>query len=458
MQIRACQVRNLVATAFALIFFVGITNGALVFADDDIQAAIDNANPGDTVIVGSGQYEPFIVEKSLIIQGIEDPVVDTKIQIPAITIRSDDVTLSGFKVVGVPENSESKYKYYMKLSDRKPNYELNMPNAAILVDGNDVIIEETEILRAEVGIFVNGAANVTLSNDTFQRCESGTKFLYCRDSRIESCIFAECKKYGAYVEQSQKVSLVENEVMNTSSMGILMKKSSNCLAERNIFSGNWEGLVLLNSSFCELRRNQADRNLYYGIVVTSSSNNTVVDNLARENGGIGGISLQDNSSYNIVARNTVEKNLNGLEAIDGCQFNLICCNNISDNRKGVRVKENQNNLIYRNNFRRNQVTVRDNASHNFWNASVGNYYDDYSGQDYDDDGIGDEPYRIPAGSSCATDWRPLMRPAGTEIDLVAAKDDLSLYATYQPEENNPYKIENRTIVIKSKKPTKSWWL
>jgi nitrous oxidase accessory protein len=48
----------------------------------------------------------------------------------------------------------------------------------------------------------------------------------------------------------------------------------------------------------------------YGILVSGSNNNTVLDNVAKDNRrneivkGFGiGISLQENSSYNIVARN-----------------------------------------------------------------------------------------------------------------------------------------------------------
>jgi nitrous oxidase accessory protein len=170
-----------------------------------------------------------------------------------------------------------------------------------------------------------------------------------------------------------------------------------------------------------------------------------------------GISIQENSSYNLVAENVLEENLNGLDLTRGSAFNLICYNEISKNSNGIRLDKNENNLVYMNNFRRNLISGYDNASHNFWNATVGNYYDDYRGRDRDGDGIGDDPYWIPKGSSCAVDWRPLMKPAEGNMDLERAWEDLARYATYNPADDLPYKVENEMIVIGSKEPRNLWF-
>ncbi len=460
------RVRRLTAAALAFFFIISTSSGALipVPVDGDVQAAVDGADPGDILVLKAGQYKPFTVDKSLTVLGVDGPVVRARIQTPAITVRADRVTISGLKVEGILKDADAKFSYYMETSDRKSHYALDMPNVAILISGNDVTIEDSEINGAEVGVQAEGASNITLWNDTFQNCDSGAKLLDCRGGRIEASRFGECKKYGVCVERSSEVSLVGNEAANISNVGMMLKESSRCLVEGNYFSGNWQGLVLWNSSLCELRGNEAYRNLYYGILIATSSNNTVIGNLVRETSrnermqsGMG-IALLENSSHNLVAMNTVEKNRNGLDIAKGCQFNLICGNDASDNCNGIRLDKNQNNLVYKNNFWRNShANAYDNASHNFWNATVGNYYDDYRGRDDDGDGLGDDAYWIPKGSSCAVDWRPLIEPAGKDIDLVAAKNDLCVYAVYQPEKKLPYRIENRTIVIDSGPPT-TWWL
>jgi len=463
------KARVLVLAILVLVLSVGTSFGEVILAGEDVQATLDKARPGDTVLVKPGQYEPFTVDKELVVKGAGATLICAQLQTPAITIWADNVAVSGFVVKGFPESSEAKFSYYMDTSVKKPNYRLNLPNSAILVAGNDVVIEDTLVSGAEVGVLAESASNVTLRNDTIQYCKTGLELLLCTGGHIESCNFIGCEKYGAYLERSDEILLDNNEVLDTSNAGVLLKESSRCVVEDNHFSGNREGLFLWNSSSNEVRRNEANRNTYYGMVISEhSDNNTIVDNQAKECGGgefkrFGiGISLQENSSHNVVARNVVENNLNGLELTRGCEFNLICCNNASENSNGIRLDKNQNNLVYLNNFKRNMVNAYDNASHNFWNGSVGNYYSDYRGKDCDGDGIGDNPYWIPKGSSCSVDWKPLMKSTSEELDLVKAKEDISLYANYVPEEHLPYgakysKEGNQVIVIGGRAPT-MWWL
>jgi len=457
-----------VLISIVLTFFLlsGISCGELIFAEDDIQAALDLADPGDTVMVGSGQYESFLVDKPLTIIG-DGAKVSAQLQEPAIIIESGSVSISGFEVEGFPENPEAKFGYYMGALDRSRSlevghgYRLNLPNAAILIFGGDAIVKEIQVEDAEVGIFVEDACNVSFQNCTIERCDTGIELLRCSEGQVESTHFDKCDKYGLYIEGCDEILATKNGFVDTTNAGLLLKRSFDCKVENNLFSGNRQGLFLWNSSFNLIKENWADGNLYYGMVISDEScNNSIVDNLARNNGGSGsfgvGISLQENSSHNWVARNVVEKNMNGLELTKGCEFNLICCNNATGNSNAIRLDKNQNNLVCRNNFQRNMINAYDNASHNFWNGTLGNYYDDYRGRDKDGDGIGDDPYWIPKGSSCAVDWRPLTSPGPGVFDLDTGKAELLRYADYLPKEDLPYKVENDVIKIGTKSPT-IWW-
>jgi hypothetical protein len=64
-----------------------------------IQDAINNASAGDTILVHSGvYYENVVVDKSVILKGIGQPVVDASGEMDAITLSAEGITLEGFDI------------------------------------------------------------------------------------------------------------------------------------------------------------------------------------------------------------------------------------------------------------------------------------------------------------------------------------------------------------------------
>ena len=146
-----------------------------------------------------------------------------------------------------------------------------------------------------------------------------------------------------------------------------------------------------------------------------------------------GISLQENSSYNVMIRNTAKRNFNGLEVSRGCQFNAVYDNNASENKHGIRLNENRNNLIFGNNFYNNDINAYENTSLNIWNTTIGNYYSDYRGKDENGDGIGDQPYSLPGPESKSFDHRPLIRPNREgDLGFSALREEARKYAIFGP--------------------------
>jgi len=116
---------------------------------------------------------------------------------------------------------------------------------------------------------------------------------------------------------------------------------------------------------------------------------------------------------------------------DNCR---IINNTVKENKIGVYVDGNSNNnIIYHNNFKDNYQHAYDNGS-NIWNDSYpsgGNYWDDYTGEDNfqgpnqnetDSDGIGDTPYNITGDSN--KDYYPLMSPYGEEQITITIEDPI----------------------------------
>ncbi|GAH27476.1 unnamed protein product, partial [marine sediment metagenome] len=104
----------------------------------------------------------------------------------------------------------------------------------------------------------------------------------------------------------------------------------------------------------------------------------------------------NNSFYN----NKLINNTNKALHISSFANENIFYENIFENtgNQGIFIDLNANdNLFYNNTFKSNNIHVIDFSSQSKWNNSeIGNYWDNYTGLDYDDDGIGDIPYIINA--------------------------------------------------------------
>ena len=438
-------------------------SASVIQAGTDIQTAISSAKAGDTIIVGPGELSRFQVDRPLTIVGQGNPIVTAALQKPAIKVLSDDVTITGFRIIGVGKDTTAKFNYYMQNPTAAAGTSFDEPNSAIVIMGNGFSIKNCSIFGAQLAISAENVRDLTIQNTTIESCDTGALVLQSAQIKITACHIVSCRKYGLDIERSNDVMLDNNSIVNNTNIGILLKETDENVVQDNILSTNTFGLSLWNASYNQVRRNQADHN-YYGILVTASSNfNNLTDNLAKDNirseivRGFGiGISLQENSSCNVLVRNTATGNFNGLEISKGCKFNAVYDNNASDNKHGIRLNENRNNLIFANNFYRNEINAYENTSLNIWNTTLGNYYNDYQGKDANNDGIGDQPYSLPGPESHSFDYRPLTRSFHQGVlNSTQIRDEVKKYAVFGPADYEYPTIskQNGVVVISRKTPS-----
>jgi len=226
---------------------------------DTIQAAIDDADPGNRIFVNAGTYyENIIINKTLTLIG-EDrntTIIDGNGTGDVIYISADWVNVSGFGV-------RNSGMYYCGISALlAPNISISNCNISDNFKGvyldfsSDSIITSCDIcLNQGDGIHVNSSAGIIIDN----------------------CVISLNNYYGVCLWCSSANSIINCAVYNNFWAGISHYNSSdNNINGCNIYNNSYEGISLYYSSNNNQITNCAVYNNYeYGIYLYKSSNNKI---------------------------------------------------------------------------------------------------------------------------------------------------------------------------------------
>ena len=204
------------------------------------------------------------------------------------------------------------------------------------------------------------------------------------------------------------ITLSDNSVV---ARGISINSKNNTI-KNNIITKVANGIELFAYSESNTIINNEIKNNLIGILSSGSMNNNISHNI-----------FSDNTQYSIYL--TIDSDKNNVS------FNMM-----NHSQYGIRIKGSQNNTVYKNCMKNNELgiycccgaksnyiynnTLLNNSMKNaredlglinIWYDSpkgTGNYWDDYTGSDTNQDGLGDTPYEITdAGNQ---DMYPLMSP------------------------------------------------
>jgi nitrous oxidase accessory protein len=223
--------------------------------------------------------------------------------------------------------------------------------------------------------------------------------------------------------------IIGNSIVNNSE-GIRSQRNDLLISKNNI-TKNTSGITGYNTENVVITGNNVSAN-EYGINIGICRNITISENQISDNKG--GVELYYYGPH-FVHSNNITNNSWGIKFAEGCGNATVYRNRITQNGVGAVllifpnagdvVVSGVGNTVFGNLFINNtrQVTQEE-SNYNYpdttsmgtdivlWdNGTIGNYWDDYSGLDENDDGLGDAPYIIDENNK---DTYPLMNPFGLD--------------------------------------------
>ncbi len=324
-----------------------------------INAALKRAINGDTIFVHKGLYKEgtVIVDKAVIMIGINGPILDGQKKYEVVSIKSSFVKFSGFTV----QNSG-----YGTISE---------PGGIKIYDAHDVTVENNNVQNCFFGIYIQYGKNCIVKKN---------KISYTGKSENEIGNGIHCWK-------SDSLQIIANKI-NGQRDGIYFEFVTHSIIWRNISKYNIRyGLHFMFSNNDAYINNVFDSN-GSGVAVMFTKKVVMYNNLFKNSKGDAsyGILLKEISDAEIIGNKFVG-NTSALY-LDGANRMVIEKNEFIGNGWGLKIQANcMDNVITENNFKGNTFDVSTNGFL-VLNTFDKNYWDKYDGYNIDKDLYGDIPY------------------------------------------------------------------
>lgn len=325
-----------------------------------VTSGIAAAQNGDVLEVHQGTYAegPILLEKSIHLKGVDQPVLDGQMEHAVLTVHADSVHISGFRIVNVGRSyTEDKSGIRMKrcksfrledniLDNSFFGIYLEKCHNGVVVN-NQVIGEATDEMNSGNAIHLWHCSNILVQGNKAIRHRDGIYFEFVDDSQVLDNWSEGNLRYGLHFMFSNDDEYRGNTFKNNGA-GVAVMFSRQINMYNNSFEDNWGpssyGLLLKEINDAEIEGNLFKRNTV-GIYVEGCN--------------------RINYRHNEIISNGWAFKISG-----GCQANNITSNNFISNTFEVSMSSSIGN-----------------------NTLDGNYWSGYSGYDLDKDGFGDVPYR-----------------------------------------------------------------
>ncbi len=309
------------------------------------------------------------------------------------------------------------------------NYGIHIKSGVEINISNNNIIKNNTI----AGIHFEDSDYINIISNTITNSSGSGIFLegICQYYIISKNNISEITKWNSEAAgikitgAPRYITIEDNKIFDIRGCGI--KHDDGMLIDSDIINNriynNTKTGILINQSttgaaFFDISYNEIKNNGHFGMYLYQFQSGDIIGNLIDQSGY--GNSWQDS----------------GLCVDKSCEMITIKDNIISNNKKyGVNISYQTTDItIYNNTFINQPYNAIDYEGVKWWDQGLGNYWDDYWGDDVDDNGIGDYFYFIfgPAG---AVDEKPIWWDAPEILNIYPVQG--STHGTDAPE----YKIK-----------------
>lgn len=336
-------------------------------AYDSLQAAVDAAEPGDTV-VATGRFDEHVTVNTTGVT-VRTPtdqwaVVDGGGEGDVLTVAAPNVTIRGLWV-------------------RNSGYDASNNDAGVWIDARNVTLVDSRVTGVTFGVWVDGVDDVLLRNNTIVGRESVTPRSY--------------RGNGIQLWKTEDTLVLNNRITDARD-GLYYSFASNVTARGNTLWDLRYGVHYMYSDNSRLVNNTAvDNDVGYALMLSEKIavvNNTAVNNTGTSGHGI----LLKRIDHSEIRGNVLVGNTRGIYMFNSVG-DTLAGNLVVGNRVGIHVTAGTaDERVVGNSFIDNgQDVFAVMGSRHAWNASGrGNYWSQANAADLDDDGVSELRYR-PAG-------------------------------------------------------------